>query len=80
MNYYYNQLSGALGVLKNAGIDLPYSTLNERLQQIAADHGPEGCDTDEVRTLHRQYRDIALHHGLIQRGELFTIHDCTPLI
>ena len=41
MNYYYQQLAGALGVLKSAGIDLDYATLVRELREIAREHGPD---------------------------------------
>lgn len=79
-NYHYDQLAGALGVLKQNDVDLPWGEINEKLRKIAAEHGPENCDTDEVREMHREYRDKCLEMGFIRRGELFNHHDIVPLI
>jgi len=79
MNYYYNQLAGALGVLRSNDVDLPYTDLNEQLRIIARDNGPENCDTDEVRVMHRKYRDMCIDLGLINRGEIFSFRDVVPL-
>lgn len=80
MNYYYNQLAGALGLLKSNGVELPWGEINETLRKVAAENGPDKCDTVEVKNMHRQYRDKCLDLGLVQRGELFNDHDCVPLI
>ena len=79
MNHYYNQLAGALGVLKQNGTDLPWSELDEKLKKIAAENGPDQCDTEEVREMHKKFRDQCLSLGLINAGELFDIRDSIPL-
>lgn len=77
--YYYTQLAGSLGMLKSNGVNLPWSEINEKLLQIAADNGME-CDTDEVRQMHQKYREMCVKLGLINIGELFNDRDCIPLI
>ena len=79
MNFYWDQLAGALGMLKSNGVDLPWSELNMKLRQIAAEHGPN-CDTDEVKLMYRQYRDMCLDLGLIRQGENFDWRDAVPLV
>lgn len=79
-NYYYEQLCGALGVLKSSGENLPWVEINETLRKIAADNGPFDCDIDEVKAMHRQYRDRCLRLKLLNPGELFDLNDCIPII
>jgi len=79
-NYYYNQLAGALGLLKENGYDLPWAEINETLQRIAAEQGPFECDTPEVIQMHRYYRDLCIKTGSIGIGELFNEKDCVPLV
>jgi hypothetical protein len=80
MNYYYNQLAMALGLLKSNNVDLPWAEINEKLRRIAAENGPDNCDTDEVIQMHRKYRDMCLELRLIQIGELFDDRDAIPLV
>lgn len=80
MNYYYDQLCGALGLLKQNGADLPWKGLNDTLRSVAREHGPYNCDTDEIIALHRQYRKECINLGLIRIGELFRLDDARPLI
>lgn len=80
MNYHFNQLAGALGMLKQHGEQLDWASLDATMRRVAAEHGPAHCDTEEIKAMHRTYRDLCLSHGLINRGELFDDRDAVPLI
>lgn len=91
----YGQLCGALGMLKQNGVELDWPALNEQMRDIGrrvgiARFGDPVANTtangfsalvhDEVRALHRKYRDMCLERGLIERGYLFNDRDCVPLV
>lgn len=91
----YNQLCGALGVLKQANANLDWAAINEQMRDIGrrvgiAEFGDPIAQTPatgisdpvhaEVNQLHRKYRDMCLQAGLIGRGQLFDMHDCVPLV
>lgn len=91
----YDQLCGALGMLKTNGVELPWEEINEQMRGIGrrvgiAKFGDPIANTpatgftdqvhEEVRVLHRQYRDMCLARGLIERGYLFDDRDCVPLV
>ena len=94
MNKYY-QLCGALGVLKqNDGVDLDWVEIKEQMRDLGrrvgiAHFGDPIANTvatgftdpvhEEVRAIHRKYRDMCLELGLIQRGYLFDDHDAAAL-
>lgn len=80
MNYYYSQLAGALGILKSHGVELNYHELDATMKRTAVEHGPDQCDTHEIKTLHRQYRNLCLEQGYIRQGELFDVCDCVSLV
>lgn len=73
----YEQLCGALGVLKSAGVDLPWVEINDQLISISR------LSTTEMEMaaepMLRQYRNMCLERGLMRRGELFNISDCVSL-
>lgn len=75
---HYQQLCGALGMLKTAGQQLPWGELNSTLRNLAV--MPTYEMEAAAEPLLRQYRDICLSLGLIGRGELFSADDCVPLI
>lgn len=75
--FQWNQLAGALGVLKTNGHALPWAEIDQQLRTLAA----AGAESDKtVRELHRKYRDMCLERHLIEPGYLFNEHDCIPLI
>src|SRR3990167_7901978 len=82
----YDQLCGALGMLKQNDVELDYPAINEQMRDIGRRVGvarfgdpiastPATGFSDqvyaEVQALHRQYRDMCLERGLIERGYLF---------
>lgn len=86
----YEQLCGALGLLKQDDAELDWLAINDQIRDIArrlgiALYGSPGSEFvctnindpvfAEIETLHRQYRDMCLSRGLIRRGELFNRHD-----
>jgi hypothetical protein len=73
----YEQLCGALGVLKSAGVDLPWVEINDQLRAVARLNIAEREAAAE--SLLRQYRNMCLERGLIRSGELFNISDCVSL-
>jgi hypothetical protein len=91
----YDQLCGALGVLKQNDVELDWAAINGQMRDIGlrvgiarfgdpiANTPPTGF-TDpahgEVQALHRKYRNMCLERGLIQRGYLFNGRDCVPLV
>lgn len=88
----YDQLCGALGMLKTAGVDLDWPTINDQMREIGlrvgiAEFGDPHADTRpplpplgiSLHDLHRKYRDECLVRGLIRRGELFNDDDCMGL-
>lgn len=91
----YEQLCGALGLLKQAGAKLPWEEINLQMRDIGRRVGiarlgdpieqtPATGMSDpvhaEIDQLHRQYRDLCLQAGLIGRGQLFNKDDCVPLV
>lgn len=80
MNYYFNQLAGGLGVLKDSGATLDWKSINGRLKAIAQENGPASCDTEETIRMHKEYRSMCIGKGLIRVGELFNHRDVIPLV
>jgi len=91
----YDQLCGALGMLKQNGAELDWPATNEQMRDIGRRAGiarfgdpiantPATGFTDpvykEMHALHRKYRDMCLERGLVDRGYLFDERDCVPLI
>ena len=78
----YDQLCGALGVLKSAGVEMDWSAINEQLKSIARLNTSESAMAmnQAAQPLLRQYRDMCLELGLIRQGQLFDRHDCRPLV
>jgi hypothetical protein len=91
----YDQLCGALGMLKQNGVKLDWAAINEQMRDIGrrvgiARFGDPISNTtatgftdpvhDEVQTMHRKYRDMCLERGLIERGYLFDDRDCVPIV
>ena len=76
----YQQLCGALGALKTANVELDWTAINEELKAIAR-LGKNPLEMNSAaEPLLRRYRDMCLEMGLIQRGELFNLDDCVPLV
>ena len=91
----YDQLCGALGMLKQNDVELDWTAIYEQMRDIGrrvgiAHFGDPIANTPatgfadpvhaDVRTLHRKYRDMCLERGLIERGYLFNQYDCVPLV
>ena len=78
----YQQLCGALGMLKTNGVELDWEIINEQLKEIARLNTAESslAMNTAAQPLLRQYRDMCLERGLIRRGELFNLDDCVPLV
>lgn len=91
----YEQLCGALGVLKQAEANLEWAEINDQMREVAhrfgvAQFGDPIAGTpatglsdpvyEEIEQLHRRYRDMCLEAGLIDRGQLFDKYDCVPLV
>src|SRR3546814_8163785 len=89
----YHQLCGALGLLKTHDEPLDWTAINEQMRDLGrrvgiAEFGdphtgqPATGFADpvhqEIRELHRLYRDKCLGRGLINVGYLFNSHDCVP--
>lgn len=90
MKTNYDQLCGALGVLKANGATLPWEEIDATMRDIGrrlgiamdAEEGKGIFDPvhDEIAVLHRKYRKMCMDAGFIRKGELFDEHDCIPLI
>lgn len=91
----YDQLCGALGMLKRNNVELDYPAINEHMRGLGRRAGvarfgdqiaktpPTGFADPvfaEIQAMHRQYRDMCLEHSLIERGYLFDDRDCVPLV
>lgn len=91
----YDQLCGALGILKQNDVELDWTAINEQMRDIGcrvgiARFGDQIANTPatgfsdpvyaEIQAMHRQYRDMCLERGLIERGYLFNDRDCVPLV
>jgi len=78
----YDQLCGALGMLKTNGVELDWNSINQTMREIAALNTADSAlaMNTAAEPLHRKYRDMCLERGLIQRGYMFDAHDCVPLI
>jgi hypothetical protein len=88
MTHDYDQLCGALGLLKQNGVDLPWEGLNTTLKDIGRGLG-QYRDTDialfnatneRARTMLKVFRMMCLQKKLIGVGELFNEYDCVPLV
>lgn len=95
MNTDYNQLCGAIGMLKTDGADLDWPSLHTKMMDIGRRYGisqfgnphdgsaPTGhVDPvhDEIEVMHRTYRQMCISRGLIRPGYLFSDYDCVPLV
>ena len=95
MKTYYNQLCGALGMLKTDGADLDWQALNAKMIDIGRRYGisqfgnPHGDNAptgesdsvhDEIEEMHKRYRAMCISRGLIRPGYLFAEYDIVPLV
>ncbi len=76
MSNEYSQLCGAIGCLKNAGVELPYADIKETMKDLGRTFYNEDMSIcpltlSLVRDLHKFYRGLCLQKGLIQIGYLF---------
>jgi hypothetical protein len=74
----YQQLCGALGMLKSDGAALDWKKLDSDLRAMA--RLPEYEMNAAASPVLRTYRTMAIQRRLIGRGQLFDLHDCVPLI
>ena len=77
----YEQLCGALGLLKQSGAEMEWGTVDDMLRHFAARLGAgDGSVHDEIDVALRAHRDECLRLGLIRRGELFGRDDMIPIV
>jgi len=79
----YQQLCGALGVLKTNGAELEWVGIDKKMRDLGRRVGTATWSDpvhDEIRAEYRKYRDICLKKNLIKNGQLFNLNDCVPLI
>ena len=78
--FYYYQLCGAIGALKNNGYQMDYQELKQKLINICKRMGddlkflPE--DEEEIYRMHQEYRKICIQNGFTKIGHLFRKDDC----
>lgn len=79
MSNNYEQLCGALGVLKSAGADLRWHDLLDELRQLAAAGDDPLKLHESAAPMLQKYRDMCVDRGLIRAGDSFTTSDAESL-